>query len=66
MAYTTFEEFIKALRVVFNDPDIVIIFAYNLQYLRQGKKIISEYYAKFLILSARLNWNKNTLVHHFK
>ena len=30
MVYTMFEEFIKALRVVFDDPDIVIIFAYNL------------------------------------
>ena len=30
MAYTTFKEFIKALRVVFDDPDVVIIFAYDL------------------------------------
>ena len=30
MAYTMFEEFIKALRVVFDDPDIITIFAYNL------------------------------------
>ena len=29
MVYTIFEEFIKALKVVFNDPDIIIIFAYD-------------------------------------
>ena len=66
MAYTIFEEFIKTLRAVFNDPDTVIIFTYNLQHLRQGKKIIFKYYAKFLTLSVRLNWNKDTLVHHFQ
>ena len=55
MAYITFEEFMKTLRVVFDDPDTVTIFAYDLQCLRQGKKIISEYYAKFLTLFARLN-----------
>ena len=66
MVYITFEEFIKALRAVFDDPDTITTFAYNLQHLRQGKKIIFEYYIKFLTLFARLNWNKNTLVHHFK
>ena len=66
MAYTTFEEFIKALKAAFNNPDTVIIFAYDFQHLWQGKKIISKYYAKFLTLFARLNWNKDILVHHFK
>ena len=30
IVYTIFKEFMKALRVVFNNPDIVIIFIYNL------------------------------------
>ena len=47
MAYTTFEEFMKALRAAFDDPDAVTTFAYDLQRLRQGKKTVSEYYAKF-------------------
>ena len=48
-------EFMKALRAVFDDPDTVTTFAYDLQRLRQGKKTVSEYYAKFLTLSKRLN-----------
>ena len=55
MAYTTFEKFMKALRAAFDDPDAVTTFAYDLQRLRQGKKTVFKYYAKFLTLSARLN-----------
>ena len=64
--YTTFDDFVQALCAVFDDLDAVMTFAHELQRLRQGKKTVSEYYAKFLTLLARLEWNEVILVHHFK
>ena len=64
--FTTFPDFLQALRAAFDDPDATTTFAFELQRCRQGKKTVSEYYAKFLTLAARLDWNETTLVHHFK
>ena len=62
---STYPGFLASLRAAFDDPGALEQVARDLQRLRQGKFTVSEYYAKFLTLSSRLDWTESTLVFHF-
>ena len=66
MKFQTYSEFLEALSNAFDDPDSQATAARDLRRLRQKDSSCADYYAKFVTIAAKLNWNDAAKLEQFQ
>ena len=64
--FQSYTKFLEALSSAFDDPDSQATAARDLRSLQQKNSSCANYYARFVTIAARLNWNDAAKLERFQ